>query len=365
MKIGILTYHRAHNYGAVLQAIATRVFLKNMGYNSFYIDYYPAYHKAVYFPFSVKEIIHLRRKYGWLYIKEHLLHWKEYRQRYDNFERFIRKYIKPYCKTISEPYDLVIYGSDQIWRKQRWGIGYNPIYFGDNTISAKRKIAYAASMGILPLHPEEENINDLFNNFDAISVREKSLQSFLVSLGYPRTKLCLDPTLLLDVNDWEQFKSTISTEEEYVLLYHLQQNAFDVEKVRLFARKLGCQLKIIQGDIGESNKECQNVVGPEDFISLIANARCVLSSSFHGVVFSVIFNKPFYASLIANADRVKNLLEQLGLNDNFIDGKEILELSYPYIDYMEVNMKLEKIRRSSYSYLLEQLAYCQNSCKTQ
>lgn len=202
MKIGILTYHRAHNYGAILQAIATRVFLKKHGYNSSYIDYYPDYHRLVYVPFSIKEVINLRFKGSFFYVLDRLLCWSDLKLRYNNFESFVKSNILPFCKSVNENYDIVIYGSDQIWRKQRLGVGYNPIYFGDNSINAKKKIAYAASMGELPSSEDEKYLLGLYENFDSISVREKSLKSFLEEKGLKNIYTCLDPTLLLEVEDW-------------------------------------------------------------------------------------------------------------------------------------------------------------------
>ena len=355
MKIGILTYHRAHNYGAVLQALATRVFLKKNGFESSYIDYYPDYHKSVYLQFSLREIYNLGFINGLRYIKAHILYRKECKQRYDNFESFIRRFIEPYCKDTDEVFDIVIYGSDQIWRRQRWGIGYNPIYFGDESINARRKITYAASMGILPLRNDEDRIKPLFENFNAISVREKSLQDYLISIGYRDIKLCVDPTLLLDAQDWNLYRNTDNQESDYVLLYNLQPSAFDIEQSKNFANRYGYNLKILHGRFEKWSNEYDSVAGPGEFLSLVSNAKCILSSSFHGVVFSIIFNRPFYASLSTNADRVKNLLEILGLEDNYIDGNTVSKLHIPYIDYIKVNNKLKQLRKESCSYLLGQL----------
>ncbi len=357
MKIGILTYHRAHNYGAILQAIATRVFLKKHGYNSYYVDYYPDYHRLLYVPFSIKEIVNRRFKGSCFYVLERLLYWSDLKLRYNNFISFIKSNILPFCKSVDEKYDIVIYGSDQIWRKQRLGIGYNPIYFGDNSINARMKIAYAASMGELPSCEDEKYLLSLYENFNSISVREESLKSFLEEKGLKNIYSCLDPTLLLDLEDWIPFIKPIAKKRDYVLWYNLQDSAFDEKQVRDFAGRIGCDLKIIYGGVKRKNSDMYDVVsGPGEFLSLIYNAKCVLSSSFHGVVFSIIFNKPFYASLVVNSNRVTDLLGSLNIDNCFIDGNNISQYSLPIIDFHYVNEKMKVLRAESEQYLLSQIA---------
>lgn len=356
MKIGILTYHRAHNYGAILQAIGTRVFLKKHGYDSYYIDYYPDYHKQMYLPFSIKEIFNLGLRNGFFYIKNHILYWSDCKLRYNNFENFVKENISPFCKSVNERYDIVIYGSDQIWRQQRCGIGYNPIYFGDHSINARYKISYAASMGNIPSAKEEDSVCNLCKNFDSISVREKTLKDYLEKKGLNNVFLCLDPSLLLNMNDWTPYLKQVSIKRNYVLLYHLQPNAFDIEQAKAFAKRLGCDLKIIQGKVNRSSDMFDCVSGPGEFLSLISNARCVLSSSFHGVAFSIIFNKPFWASLVRNYERVTGLLEQLEIGSCFIDGNNMAHLSLPVIDYHKVNERIKTLRAESEHYLLSRIS---------
>lgn len=354
MKIGILTYHRVHNFGAVLQALATRLFLLKNGISAVYIDYYPDYHKNMYKPFSFKEIFYHGR-YGYRYLKNHILYYKKCKRRYVIFEDFISKHILPFCSSITGQYDLVIYGSDQIWRKQR--IGYNPIYFGDNSINAKRKITYSASMGKLPSLKEERRVADLCRNFDSISVREKTLECFLTKQGYQDVVLTLDPTLLLDPEDWKPYIASNCIKVDYVLLYTLQREAFDMKQVKKFAKKMHCELIVLHGGVESDSNLYDSVSGPAEFLALVANAKCVLSSSFHAVVFSVIFNKPFYASLKSNANRVKDFLDMLGISECFIDGNKIGDYEIPNINYGKVKQKLLVARDRSVQYLKKEVDF--------
>ena len=355
MKIGILTYHKAHNYGALLQAIATRVVLEKMGNEVYYVDYEPQYHKVRYLPFSFRELYYRRIKLGWRYIKNYVCFFREIHLRYQNFHSFIKNNIEPYCKSAAESFDLVVYGSDQIWRKQRRKIGYNPMYFADQRVRSKRKISYAASIGILP-NTEEDilQVKKMCSNFDNISVREKDLKDFLMNNGFKNVRLDVDPTLLLPKEFWKYYV-TPSVDTNYILLYHLQQSAFDIRKVEEFAKQQNLSLKIIYGDVVTKQTDVDDVVaGPAEFLSLVYNAACVLTSSFHGLVFSILFEKPFYASFAYKKERAISTLEQLGLEKFLIDGNKTIDKIPLGIDYKSVKQRLEQLKQSSLDYLKEQ-----------
>jgi len=157
MNIGILTYHRAHNYGALLQAFALKTWMQTQGHYVEMIDYWPAYHRAVYqilphfktrsFKGKIKDIVFL------------FLGLNKILKRRNSYEKFIQNYLQLPAKPIytkkdelkSISCDFAIYGSDQIWRKQNLPLykGFNEVYFGAyiNT----KKISYAASMGEISL----------------------------------------------------------------------------------------------------------------------------------------------------------------------------------------------------------------------
>ena len=146
MKIGILTYHRANNYGALLQAIATRTILEKMGHDVSYIDYWPDYHKRKYDIFSINKF----RIGKFNYIKTILLYYSVLKKRIQTFNSDIDKYIQPYC-TDDTQFDAIIYGSDQIWRKQSELGDFNYVYFAASPYKAPLHIAFAASMGNVDL----------------------------------------------------------------------------------------------------------------------------------------------------------------------------------------------------------------------
>lgn len=187
MKIGIVTYHRTLNYGAVMQSLATRFALEEMGHEVYYVDYWPDYHRRLYECFSFRRFVRCIFKFHAVsYLKMSV--WKK--RRHDNFDVFFKRYIYPYCRPIDENYDVVIYGSDQIWRKQIALRTYNPFYFGKNDINTKHHVSYAASMGILP-----DNGTDKANEL-CIRIAQKT------EIYYPH-----DETLVLyTINESDKFR---------------------------------------------------------------------------------------------------------------------------------------------------------------
>ena len=354
MKIGIVTYHRTNNYGAVMQSLATRFVLEEMGHEVYYVDYWPDYHKEMYALFPIKKFF----KQSWRQKAKLLLmlmkYYKSKKRRIDNFDIFFQTYIYPYCRSVDETFDVVIYGSDQIWRKQKETGDYNPFYFGDNKINTRRHISYAASMGVLPDNDvDRAKVKELVSHLDKISVREEGLRQLLFSLGYEDVALSLDPTLLLSSEEWDKYLPTESyVGKKYVLVYLLNSNPFDLHKVKKFADDKGLELKVLQG-YARSKETTTNITsaGPYEFIRLIKNADYVFSGSFHGLVFSIIYGKQFFASFKINSERASSLLSQLGLSSRLIPAKSVIPQDLPQINYKAIREKHLSLRNKSLDFL--------------
>lgn len=355
MKIGILTYHRSHNYGALLQSIATRVVLEKLGHEVYYVDYWPGYHRRMYALIDEKIIFswHIRRTYR--YLKDKVICvLKCKKRRRANMNHFISLYIEPYCKPVSEQFDIILYGSDQIWRKQREGVGYNPVYFGDNTFRCNKHIAYAASMGILPDNEKDMNrIKALVSNLSRISVRETDLQNFLNDMGVDNVSVCIDPTLLLTAIQWDNiFRPKTESGERYILFYDLLPDSFTKAELVKFAHKHHCKLKVLySAPIPKETPDEICTASPEDFINLIRNAEFVFTSSFHGLVFSITYKKTFLASFSKNSNRAESILQQLGLSEYLIPPMSAIPATVRPIDYAKVMGKIEELKKASVEYL--------------
>ena len=359
MKIGILTYHRSHNYGALLQAIALRKVLEDMGHQVTYIDYWPAYHRHMYALFSFSWMMSRMGIKGKIrYLKSSINNRVFHKTRKVKFDKFISEFIVPYLSSVNEPYDVIVHGSDQIWRKQPEINNFNPVYFGKHQIKAKWKISYAASMGILPQNDADKAaIKHYLSNLDCISVRESDLHKFVMDLGYPKVSLNLDPTFLLTKEFWvEHFGLTKNNIPPYALYYKIQ-DSFDEAELRQYVKSRGFQLKIIHNRArSKESEENITTASPLQFMQLIYGANIVFTSSFHGLAFSLIFHKPFYASFTKNEGRAKSLLHQCKLDDHLLVPKSAIP-STDSIDYSSVDFVLDKLRRESIADLKDTISF--------
>ena len=360
MKIGILTYHRSHNFGALLQAIATKKVLSDFGHEVYYIDYWPDYHLAMYSRFSWKEFNRRGLKGKYHYVKDCICRFSCKKKTYENYKAFIKKYIEPYCLPLGSSFDLIVYGSDQIWRKQPWLETYNPVYFGVHNSPARIHISYAASMGVLPQENDIEDrqlLKELLGHMDQVSVREDDLLSLLKNLGFINTRLCLDPALLLTSNQWDAVfpssdKEIVDCKEKYVLFVNYILGSFNEKSLRNFAKKNGYAFVKINGSIlGKDTTDAIVGASPLMLLNLIRNASFVFTSSYHAMIFSILYRVPFYASFANNRGRAKSLLINLGLENLYLSHDADLNVEVPFINYNYVHEKLALMRKPSIDYL--------------
>lgn len=359
MKIGILTYHKSHNYGALLQAIALRYKLDKMGHEVFFIDYWPRYHRQMYSLFSLSYALSGGKKKFLNYMKSSVLHFKERKDRICSFKKFIKEYIVPYCIPYSnvEHLDVMVYGSDQIWRKQP-GLSnqFNPVYFAQNILSASKHISYAASMGVAHLDNEDyKNLKRMLSNFSSVSVREQSLHETLDKINV-KSDVALDPTLLLSAREWDALLPIpFLRKGNYILYYRLLEGSFDERAIREFANKQNCHLIILDSAVREKKENVISIANPLTFLSLVKYANFVFTSSYHGLVFSLIFEKQFCASFITNKERAESLLKEIGLEDRLLQTGETTITVDSEIDYAKVNPKIEALRKHSMDFLTQSL----------
>ncbi len=366
MKIGILTFHRAHNYGALLQAYAMKTYLESQGHMVGFVDYMPKWHADEY---RVWNKTAFRKKSFVDKIKQlvlWILTFSRKTRRFNNFQNFITQYLQLPSKVqylqspilLQEQYDYIVVGSDQVWRNwivsNRY-VGFDSIYYGENITPKSKYIAYAASMGIVNYNAEEKKfLQRALHNFEKIAVREKTLQKELQTFGFEST-LVADPTFLLGKEQWNAILPTKRyRKEKYVLFYHLLE--FDNARIlaEKIAKQLNCKLLTIMAGVPTFPHQDEiQTAGPIDFLHLIRDAEFVVATSFHGTAFSVIFEKPFYTlGLGKNADRVLSLLQQIGLKDRYVENDDLKEITYYNIDYSKFNAYIN----SSTAYLMNAIA---------
>lgn len=361
MYIGILTFHRAINYGAVLQCFALYKTLKNLGHDVEVIDYRPKYIERYRVLFYKKDFLRQRGIGKIRYLLSCLLTIASKKQVSSRFDRFIKKFIRTSntvrsIKDIPNDYDVIFFGSDQIWGPEHSG-GLDPIYYGQFPKNKSKFLAYAASIARTNLIEGETFIefNRYIRSFDKISTREKLLQDFLLEKCLINSQVVCDPSLLLERSEYEKLAKK-PRESNYVLLFCL----VDEEEGYCFAQRIAKQMgaKVIQLKAVVSpvyyKSYIRGSVSIEDFLGYILKAQCVVTNSFHATSFSIILGKDFYTlSRSVKNERSQFLLDKLNLSDRLVDSGQ--NISFKPIDYEGIDLKIDAFRKESLNFILDAL----------
>lgn len=343
MKIGILTFHRAHNYGAVLQAYGLQEYLKGQGHEVFVIDYNPDYFK--YYKPSIFNISICKRPLNFLWeICKNIFLYRRKKRRYVRFQNFIEKRLNLSSYDSHVNFDYIVLGSDQIWNRNITGGVFDPVYWG--TTAKCKIISYAASMVPCPLKEEEISfISSSLNKMRFIGVRESLIKSFLSQYTARNIQTVMDPTLLVGTECFSSIAECSGIKESYVLSYDLTSDIPSYQVAEFIAKKCGLKHIHVSGFVYFELKGIPNVyssVSPEKFLGFLKKATFVVTSSFHGTVFSFLFKRQFYTiRQHTQADmRYSELLEILGLMSRFIektDNPDLTPIDYSdnkeYVDF--------------------------------
>lgn len=347
MRVGILTFHRAHNYGAVLQCYALQKVLKNLGHEVQVIDYRQPYIEDLYAVFSWRRLFFLLMR---LHIKpvsylKNITNREKSTLQYRHFRDCYLQVTKP-CRSHAIPaFDCYVIGSDQVWSlhctqrmdKVYWGQFEHP--------DASKIIGYGISVTQTSLKQIGAKIIQRYlTAFSALSFREKAVQEQIARMTKRKGELVLDPTLLLPANAWNELKG--SEKEACVVVYlfkyrdNIKMQGIDGRIERL-AQSLDCDVM----DLSD------NTVAPEDFVAYFRSARYVITNSFHGVAFSLLFEKPLYVIRCHDAldERYVNLLTLVGGEKMLVDA-DFSPVPQP-VDYVLIREALAKWRKHSIDYL--------------
>lgn len=256
----------------------------------------------------------------------------------------------------AEDYDCIICGSDQIWNlsKSHDAPAANPIFFL-NFPKKQRRVAYAASFAsfVKQASMHEDEFLPWLKKFDAVSVREQDGVEYVKSKGLDCT-LALDPTVLLDKEDYEQICAERKIKEKYVLMFGWNTNSDLVAAAKIVSKKLGLPVYNI---VPPPRKMFCGIprkldVGPCEFLSMIKHAEFVVTNSFHGTAFSTTFEKPYVSIVSGKADtRMHSLLAQLGLSDHLVTKDNIDVDKMLATDFTPVLDKKKALRQTSFDYL--------------
>lgn len=366
MKTGTITFHAPNNNGSFLQAYALQnVLMSKLNIENEVIDFYSEKQARQY---SVFRKPHSIGDMGRNLIS--LAHYHDLSVRYQRFHDIRKKHLK-LSKRCSMPeevymladlYDVLICGSDQIWNTE--ARDYSDVYFMREM--KKRKISYAASFGSHIENIDQEKVKENVSDFTSISVREEAGKKLLNKiLPSKKVETVCDPTLLLGKGYYEKLiteKNQING--SYIFLYTINYS----EEVLAAAQKLSLKLQVpvYAAFTGYSCVKCRKYgikvlydVGPAEFLWLIKHASYTCSNSFHGIAFSIIFEKKFCRPVKVNEsgnlsvdDRIDGLLSQVGLEHRTVSNSNMCaDMIQESIDYRKVYEKLTVIRENGIGYL--------------
>ena len=223
----------------------------------------------------------------------------------------------------------------------------------------KKRVAYAASAGsVNHLVPLEKELAISISSYTAVSVREKSLADFVNrQMQGIQAKLVLDPVLLAGQETFEKVASQEKAKRDYVLVFQLDyDDTFTVRKIaEAIAQKQRLEIvELVSASESLRNRRLITTASPERVISLFRDANHVVTTSYHGTVFSILFEKNFHVVHSSGSERMVNLLSALGLEERLIDSE--MDITSEQIDYKQVNRRLEKMRLDSVVFLHHALA---------
>ena len=391
MKIGIVTFVKCDNYGAELQAYALQKKLNLLGYDAEVIDLeketgviegsFSTYKNAIINRFKqyglIKgfyKIIELAKdKYNSR--KALIENADKVKERHRIFECFFDDYIRHSDKfyTLEEvrnaqrlPYDVMIAGSDQIWNYMQ--TKYLDVFFlmMANRWGAK-KISYAASFSISKLPKSKKGIYKKYlENMDSISVREITGIDIVKSCSDCNVTVVLDPTLLLNRNEWIEYigkRNYLPENKRYVVIYTLSGSHYIYSLAKRIAKSLGVDVINIKLGYsktdGDDNIVHINDAGPQEFISIFSHAAYVITDSFHGTAFSINFNIPFTTLLNPASNinsRALSILKLTGTESRLIydDGTNKVPDTFK-MDFNQINKIIENYREKSLIFLNDNL----------
>ncbi len=357
MKIRILTRRAGYNFGSSLQAYAMQQIISNLGYENKVLDYDESSHNIRWRirPFVDDVLYSILRLMPFinksLYKRLHNRYLQ--RAKFDAFDNLLNK--TQYCKNAKAlaaetrgSYACVC-GSDQIW---------NPFLFDRNfflsflTDESVKKVAYAPSIGVSDKSLCSDEMVNLMSKFDSISIREKRGAEIVGELLNKDIPCVLDPTLLVDIDNWERVEKECKIDGEYILCYFLGKQYIPHNFINQLKAISNCKIVNIQMyyNINDLDADVNLLtVSPDEFLSLTANAKYICTDSFHSTVFSTLYKRNFFVfDRFNNAEahnqnsRIDTLLDVLYLkgrrmtDSSILNSKDLLDIDYSLVDIKDL-----------------------------
>lgn len=374
-KIGLLNIQHCDSHGAVLLAYALETVLKRWGYTVSTIDYKYAgriVERNVVKKLVRKFLIKWKKQFHLAYVGETVCGQsvkKEYDSQHENFESFrtaflhLTREIADVNDEILNSYDVIIVGSDVVWKPEIARCIDREIYFLRSPEERIKKIAYAASIGTSDervLNEHEKYYAGAFDALDFISVREKSSIPFIKKFASKPVDEVIDPVFLLETNDYTEIEKEPAWGEfkDYIYLYLIGENENAIKLANEFASRRGSKILLDLNCSFELSElitvPCMSAIsaGPQEFLYNIRNASYVITDSFHTTAFSILYNKPFWVFNRGNISvRMSDLISTFGLNNRM----SVDSLTEDKIEWDTVNQMVDEKRRDGMNWLYSAL----------
>lgn len=322
MKICVVTMNSSYNYGAMLQAYALQTVLLSQGHDCRFIDQRKSFEREISFCKSPSKLVH--NLFSLIYKKSLL-------QGYRSFERFIADHEKltenfANYETLQQnppDADVFITGSDQVFNP----VSFRPINFLDFVPSDKKRISYAASLGVSTIPQEKrQKFSEYLNKMDSISVRESDAKKLLCELTDKEISVHIDPVFLLPKEEWRKLAKPVSgIKKPYILCYILYNPPWLNKELKKLRKRTGMDIVVVanEGFRNIYHNKMIRSAGPQEFLWLFDNAERIVTTSFHGTAFSLVFEKPFWAAVNPHSpSRISDLLSLFGAKQAVVQDFE-------------------------------------------
>ena len=373
-KVGIITLYRGYNYGTSLQAYALKKAIRDLGYDTEILWTNENTHagrdirvekivrmaaRMLVHPELRKNTIQGYKKSLGTPIDEHIKEkFKDFEENELSVKGFSMQGLRKFARDAQTV--AVVCGSDQIWSAA--GANVEPLYYL-RFVPVDKRVAYAPSFGAskVPAY-NQKLIKKYIAEIPNVSVREKQGIKIVYDLTKREVPVVLDPTLLVDWNQWEKAKKS-----DYFLLYFLSEPSESIiNKITAVAKSKKCKVIALPYRFGVYsiiNAIEYSNAGPKEFVELIRNAKCVYTDSFHGTIFSINLNVPFWTiarnycnGIVEQSSRITSILETFKLSGQYIcNGAENKLSEIPLLDFEEINLIRKEQKEKSLDYLKKAL----------
>lgn len=362
MRIGIITCHTPQNYGAMLQAYGLQKYLLSINIHSEIIDYAPAifFEELSLFYIGNKDIkknLTKRIVYILLKLPSRIKRRRNFKKFKKNYLNISNKRYNSYEELKSNPpvYDQYICGSDQIWNTK--GIrGWDPTFYLQFVPQLKKRNSYAASMSLSsPVSDKVKSIViPMISEINRISMREINVINEIQPYLKKNIDYVLDPVYLLPKFTWKDFALTAPREsKDYILIYPMGDPQHVLQNARILSKHTGLPIYCITASIQKLKdvKKTFDCSVPK-FVRLFLDAKYIVTNSFHGTSFSIIFNKDFWSCEIDNNNhRITSILSQLKLQKRYLAKGCFIDTCDLNTNYSDTEIRLNELIKKSKSFI--------------